>query len=117
MMHMAGLAALLFRVSGNDETLSLLKRLDSDVMLGSSSFTGPETGGHFWYPKIPGVEKLENGWRVKKNASFTTSCGHAKWVVAQTTSRTFDGDYSNISDFLIYADEMKGNPGLCTNLC
>jgi alkylation response protein AidB-like acyl-CoA dehydrogenase len=112
MMHMAGLAALLFRASGNEEILGLLRRIDSDVMLGSASFTDPETGGHFWYPKISNVKKVEGGWQVKKNASFTTSCGNAKWVVAQTTSPDFDGDYSNIADFLVYADEMTGNPGL-----
>jgi len=112
MMHMAGLAALLFRASGNKEIMDLLARLDSDVMVGSASFTDPETGGHFWYPKISAVEKVDGGWKVKKQASFTTSCGHAKWVVAQTTSPDFDGNYANISDFLIYADEMSGNPNL-----
>ncbi len=111
MMHMAGLAALLFRAGGNEEILSLLRRLDSDVMIGSASFTDPETGGHFWYPKISAVEKVEGGWRVRKKASFTTSCGHARWVVTQTTSPGFDGDYSDISDFLVYADELKADPG------
>jgi len=112
MMHMAGLAALLYRAAGNDEILGLLRRLDSDVMVGSASFTDPETGGHFWYPKISGVEKVADGWHVKKKASFTTSCGHAKWVVAQTTSPGFDGNYSDISDFLIYTDEMQCDPSL-----
>jgi alkylation response protein AidB-like acyl-CoA dehydrogenase len=111
MMHMAGLAALLFRASGNAEILDLLGRLDSDVMIGSASFTDPETGGHFWYPKISSVRKTDKGWHVKKNASFTTSCGHAKWVVAQTTSPNFEWDYSDISDFLIYADEITAHPG------
>ncbi|MBN36115.1 MAG: acyl-CoA dehydrogenase [Rhodospirillaceae bacterium] len=111
MMHMAGLAALLFRAGGNDEIKGLLRRLDSDVMIGSASFTDAETGGHFWYPKISSVEKVSGGWHVKKKASFTTSCGEARWVVAQTTSPDFDGDYSNISDFLIYDHEITSHPG------
>ena len=112
MMHMAGLAALLFRAGGNRAIQDLLSRIDSDVMIGSASYTDPETGGHFWYPKVSGVERVAGGWHVRKRAAFTTSCGEARWVTTQTTSPDFDGDYSDLSVFLVYEDEMKPNPGL-----
>ena len=112
MMHMAGLAALLFRAGGNDEIQRLLRRIDKDVMIGSASYTDPETGGHFWYPKISGAEKVEGGWHVKKSSAFTTSCGQAKWMTTQTTSPNFSGDYSDLSVFLVYEDELIPNPGL-----
>ena len=112
MMHMAGLAALLFRAGGNKEIQSLLARIDTDVMIGSASYTDPETGGHFWYPKISSAKKVEDGWHVKKSSAFTTSCGHAKWMVTQTTSPNFSGDYSDLSVFLVYDDEIKSNPTL-----
>ena len=112
MMHMAGLAALLFRAGGNKAIQSLLRRLDKDVMIGSASYTDPETGGHFWYPKISGAEKVDGGWHVKKSSAFTTSCGHAKWMTTQTTSPNFTGDYSDLSVFLVYDDEVVSKPGL-----
>ena len=112
MMHMAGLAALLFRAGGNRAIQELLARIDTDVMIGSASYTDPETGGHFWYPKISGVEKVDGGWHVRKSSAFTTSCGEARWMTTQTTSPGFDGDYSDLSVFLVYEDEMKPNPGL-----
>ncbi len=111
MMHMAGLAALLFRAGGNPAIRELLGRIDSDVMIGSASYTDPETGGHFWYPRISGARKTDGGWHVTKSSAFTTSCGEARWVVTQTTSPGFDGDYSDLSVFLVYADEMKPRPG------
>ena len=111
MMHIAGLAGLLYRAGGNEEIQRLLRRLDKDVMIGSASYTDPETGGHFWYPKISGAERVDGGWHVKKSAAFTTSCGHAKWLVTQTTSPNFSGDYSDLSCFLVYEGEMKPNPG------
>ena len=112
MMHIAGLAALLFRAGGNEEIQQLLRRIDKDVMIGSASYTDPETGGHFWYPKISSVKRVGDGWHVKKTSAFTTSCGHAKWMVTQTTSPDFAGDYSDLSVFLVYEDELMGKPGL-----
>ena len=112
MMHMAGLAALLFRAGGNQAIETLLRRLDDDVMIGSASYTDPETGGHFWYPKISGAKKVDEGWHVKKSSAFTTSCGHAKWMVTQTTSPNFSGDYSDLSVFLVYDNELESNPHL-----
>jgi len=111
-MHMAGVAALLFRAGGSKAIQDVLMRMDKDVLIGSASYTDPETGGHFWYPKISGAKKVEGGWQVKKTSAFTTSCGHAKWMVTQTTSPDFTGDYSDLSVFLMFPDEMDPKPGL-----
>ncbi|WP_228055248.1 acyl-CoA dehydrogenase family protein [Gloeocapsopsis crepidinum] len=34
----------------------------------------------------------------------------ADWYIVQTTSPEFNGNYSDLSCFLIYADEVKANP-------
>ncbi|WP_246810182.1 acyl-CoA dehydrogenase family protein [Methyloligella sp. GL2] len=110
MMHLAGVAGLLFRAGGNAAAQDILSRLDRDVLIGSASYTDPETGGHFWFPKISNVEKTEKGWHVVKKSSFTTSSGYAKWMITQTTSPNFDGDYSNLSVFLLMDEELQGAP-------
>ncbi len=111
MMHLVSVAGLLFRAAGNDEVQSVLSRLDKDVFIGSASYTDPETGGHFWYPKISNVERTDKGWHVVKNSAFTTSSGYAKWIITQTVSPDFSGDYSDLSVFLLYGDEIEGSPG------
>jgi len=111
-MHLVSVAALLFRAKGNDEIDKLLRRIDKDVFVGSASYTDPETGGHFWYPKISNVTKVDDKWHVVKTSAFTSSSGYAKWMVTQTTSPDFDGDYSNLSVFLLYGDEIEGSPGV-----
>ena len=81
------------------------------VFVGSASYTDPETGGHFWYPKISSVERVPGGFHVRKKSAFTSSSGYAKWMITQTVSPDFSGDFSDLSVFLLYADELKGSPG------
>ena len=50
MMHLVAVAGLVFRAKGNPEIESLLRRMDSEALIGTASYTDPETGGHFWYP-------------------------------------------------------------------
>jgi len=64
------------------------------------------------YPKISNVTRTEKGWRVVKKSAFTSSSGFAKWMITQTTSPDFDGDYSNLSVFLLLEDEIEGTPGV-----
>ncbi len=110
MMHLVAVGGLVFRAHGNPAIESLLRRMDTDALIGTASYTDPETGGHFWYPKTSSATRVADGWHVKKTAAFTTSSGHANWYLTQTTSPDFSGDYSDLSVFLLYPDEVKGNP-------
>ena len=112
MMHMVAVAALVFRAHGNAEIQALLRRLDSDALIGTASYTDPETGGHFWYPKTSSATRVPDGWHVRKQAAWTTSSGYADWYISQTTSPDFAGDYSDLSVFLFYPDEVRGNAGV-----
>jgi alkylation response protein AidB-like acyl-CoA dehydrogenase len=111
MMHLVAVGGLVFRAHGNPEIQSLLRRMDGEALIGTASYTDPETGGHFWYPKTSGAERVPEGWHVRKTAAFTTSSGHADWYLTQTTSPGFDGDYADLSVFLLYPDEVQGSPG------
>ncbi|WP_081942822.1 acyl-CoA dehydrogenase family protein [Myxosarcina sp. GI1] len=109
-MHIAAVATALFRAEENLELQKVLQRLDSDVFIGTLSFSDPQTGSHFWYPFSSKAEKVTEGWEVLKKASWTTSAGFADWYVVQTTSPNFDGDYSDLSCFLVYEDEVQAEP-------
>ena len=106
MMHMVALAGLVFRASHNPHLQDLISRIDSDCLVGTASYTDPETGGHFWYPKTSGATRVPEGWHVRKKAAWTTSCGYASWYLTQTTSPDFTGDYSDLAVFLLYPDEV-----------
>jgi len=80
------------------------------VLVGTLSYSDPETGSHFWYPVSSRAERTADGWRVSKKASWTTSAGFAAWYIVQTTSPDFGGDYSNLSCFLVMSDEIKADP-------
>ena len=109
-MHLGAVAAVMLRSHDNPALQHLMKRLDKEVLIGTLSYSDPETGSHFWYPFSSGAERTSNGWKVRKKASWTTSGGFADWYVVQTTSPDFDGDYSNLSCFLIMGDEVKAQP-------
>ncbi len=106
MMHMVAVAGLVFRASHNPHIQDLISRIDSDCLVGSASYTDPETGGHFWYPKMSSAKRVDDGWHVQKKAAWTTSCGYADWYITQTTSPNFTGDYSDLAVFLLYPDEV-----------
>ncbi len=109
-MHLGAVAAALFRAHDNVELQMLLQRLDKDVAIGTLSYSDPETGSHFWYPVSSRAEETVDGWQVFKRASWTTSAGFADWYIVQTTSPNFDGDYSDLSCFLIYNSEVQAEP-------
>jgi alkylation response protein AidB-like acyl-CoA dehydrogenase len=111
MMHMVSVAALAYRAHGNPEIQSLLSRIDKECLVGSASYTDPETGGHFWYPKTSSAKRVPEGWEIHKKAAWTTSSGYASWYISQTTSPDFKGDPSDLSVFLFYKDEVKGSAG------
>ena len=112
MMHMVAVAGLVFRASANPHVQDLLSRIDSECLIGTASYTDPETGGHFWYPKTSSATRVGGGWQVRKKAAWTTSCGYASWYLTQTTSPNFSGDYSDLSVFLLYPDEVDAKMGM-----
>jgi alkylation response protein AidB-like acyl-CoA dehydrogenase len=109
-MHLLATSALLFRAGGNAEIEKVLKRLNKDVFIGTSSYSDPETGSHFWYPMASKAERVNGGWRVNKKSSWTTSGGFADFYVAQTSSPDFKGNFADLSVFLLYKDEVKSQP-------
>jgi len=109
-MHLGATAAALFRAHGSSSLQDLLQRLDQDVLIGTLSYSDPETGSHFWYPVSSKAEQLDDCWQVSKKASWTTSAGFADWYIVQTTSPEFDGNYADLSCFLIYRDEVQAEP-------
>src|SRR5690606_32144680 len=109
-MHLGAVAAAALRHHDNEPIKDIFRRIDADCLVGTLSYSDPETGGHFWYPVSSGAEATETGWHVRKKASWTTSGGFADWYIVQTTSPSFNGDYSNLSCFLIMGDEVTADP-------
>lgn len=109
-MHLGACAAALLRHHDNARLKDILRRVDQDVLIGTLSYSDPETGSHFWYPMSSRAERTDNGWKVFKKASWTTSGGFADWYIIQTTSPDFGGDYSNLSCFLVTKDQIHADP-------
>jgi alkylation response protein AidB-like acyl-CoA dehydrogenase len=103
-MHIGAVEALKLRATPYliDKYLKKVK----DGFIGTLSYSDPETGSHFWYPIASGARKVEGGYEVLKKASWTTSAGFADFYVCQTTSPDYNGDYSNLSVFVIDKDQI-----------
>ena len=109
-MHLTAVAAALLRHRDNDQVKTVMSGLDEECHVGTLSYSDPETGGHFWYPISSSAERVAEGWKVNKKASWATSGGFADWYVIQTTSPNFAGDYSDLSCFLLMGDEVEADP-------
>jgi alkylation response protein AidB-like acyl-CoA dehydrogenase len=109
-MHLGATAAALFRYHNNPILTDILSRLDKDVLIGTLSYSDPETGSHFWYPISSKAERHGDGWKVNKKASWTTSGGFADWYIVQTTSPDFGGNYADLSCFVVTKDQVKADP-------
>ena len=109
-VHLGAVAACMLRNHGNAAVERLMRRLDKEVLVGTLSYSDPETGSHFWYPFSSGAERVDGGWKVRKKASWTTSGGFADWYIVQTTSPNFGGDYSNLSCFLLMGVPGQSQP-------
>ncbi len=81
-----------------------------DGLIGTLSYSDPETGSHFWYPIASGARSVDGGYEVLKKASWTTSAGFADFYVLQTTSPEYNGDYSNLSVFVVDKSEIEAKP-------
>lgn len=40
--------------------------------------------------------------KLLKYGAWATSAGHADWYAVQTVSPRFEGDYTNLSSFVVY---------------
>jgi alkylation response protein AidB-like acyl-CoA dehydrogenase len=109
-MHLGAVAAALFRHHNSRPIQDIMRRIDKDVLVGTLSYSDPETGSHFWYPISSSAEETGDGWKVRKKASWTTSGGFADWYIVQTTSPGFNGNYSDLSCFLVMGNEVKADP-------
>ncbi|MEE9480014.1 MAG: acyl-CoA dehydrogenase family protein, partial [Kiloniellales bacterium] len=68
-MHIGAAAAALLRYHESDVIQDIMRRIDSDCLVGTLSYSDPETGSHFWYPISSHAERTEDGWKVMKKAS------------------------------------------------
>ncbi len=89
---------------------TLFHDLDKKILIGTLSFSDPETGSHFWYPLSSRATEEGDFWRLYKKASWTTSGGFADWYIIQTSSPNFKGNYADLSCFLVLKDEIKAEP-------
>ncbi|XP_013419518.1 uncharacterized protein LOC106180161 [Lingula anatina] len=109
-MHVGAVATLLLRYHNNKLIKSVLQRLNKDKLVGTESFSDPATGGHFWYPLSSKNRYNKDGrFQMLKYASWTTSAGFADFYVVQTISPGFGGDYSDLSIFLLFQDEVRAH--------
>lgn len=109
-MHLGAVAAAALRHHDNQTIQDIFRHIDKDCLIGTLSYSDPETGGHIWYPVSSSAERCDDGWIINKKASWTTSGGFADWYIVQTTSPDFDGDYSDLSCFLVMGDEIDSDP-------
>ncbi len=108
-MHMAAVNTIMLRPT--PELIEKYIRPLNSGKVGTLSYSDPETGSHFWYPISSGAEKTENGFKVRKKASWTTSGGFADFYVIQTTSPDFTG-YDDLSVFVIDGEHIQAQPSL-----
>ena len=107
-MHIGAVEALKLRATPHlvDKYLKRVR----EGLIGTLSYSDPETGSHFWYPIASGARRVDGGYEVLKKAAWTTSAGFADFYVLQTTSPDYGGDYSNLSVFVVDADEIEARP-------
>jgi alkylation response protein AidB-like acyl-CoA dehydrogenase len=107
-MHIGAVEALKLRAT--DYTIEKYLSKVRGGLLGTLSYSDPETGSHFWYPIASGARRTDGGFEVLKKASWTTSAGFADFYVLQTTSPDYNGDYSNLSVFVVDAADIQAKP-------
>ncbi len=108
-MHMSAVNTIMLRPT--PELIEKYIRPLNTGKIGTLSYSDPETGSHFWYPVSSGAEKTEDGFKVRKKASWTTSGGFADFYVVQTTSPDFTG-YDDLSVFVIDGEHIQAQPSL-----
>lgn len=115
-MHLAALSTLLIHSQHNPTFKALLGRINDEILIGTIAYSDPTTGSHAWYPLASKAEKTSSGWKIFKKASWVTSSGFADWYIVQTTSHDFQGDYSKLSCYLLFKNEVVSNPAAWNGL-
>jgi alkylation response protein AidB-like acyl-CoA dehydrogenase len=108
-MHVGAVQAIMLRPT--PELVDKYIRPLNTGVIGTLSYSDPETGSHFWYPISSKAERSNGGYRVTKKASWTTSGGFADFYVVQTTSPEFKG-YDDLSVFVIDKEHCEAQPSL-----
>ena len=108
-MHMGAVSALMLRPT-TELVDKYIRKLNSGV-IGTISYSDPETGSHFWYPLSSRAERQSGGYKINKKASWTTSGGFADFYVLQTTSPDFRG-YDDLSVFVVDKEHCEAQPSL-----
>ena len=107
-MHIGAVETLKLRAT--DYLVENYLKKVREGLIGTLSYSDPETGSHFWYPIASGARSVDGGYEVLKKASWTTSAGFADFYVLQTTSPEYNGDYSNLSVFVVDKSEIEAKP-------
>ncbi|HEY6076367.1 MAG TPA: acyl-CoA dehydrogenase family protein, partial [Gaiella sp.] len=108
-MHVGAVQAIMLRPT--PELVDKYIRPLNTGVIGTLSYSDPETGSHFWYPISSKAERSNGSYRVTKKASWTTSGGFADFYVVQTTSPEFKG-YDDLSVFVIDKEHCEAQPSL-----
>jgi alkylation response protein AidB-like acyl-CoA dehydrogenase len=108
-MHMGAVQAIMLRPT--PELIDKYIRPLNSGLLGTLSYSDPETGSHFWYPVSSRAERQNGGYKINKKASWTTSGGFADFYVLQTTSPDFKG-YDDLSVFVVDKEHCEAQPSL-----
>lgn len=110
-MHVASCSTLLFRHHNNPHLQRLLRRIPQEKLLGAVSASDPATGSHDWFLLSSKVRFLKGEKMVQllKFGSWVTSAGYADFYSLMTVSPTFDGNYGNMSFFVVYKDEVRAS--------
>ncbi|XP_029188883.2 uncharacterized protein LOC114956047 isoform X2 [Acropora millepora] len=109
-MHLGAVASMLFRHHNNNTLQDVLRRLDKDRLVGTLVFSDPATGGHNWFPFSSKAKQLDdNTIQVLRYGAWVTSAGFADFYVVECTSPSFDGDFMNLSLYLMFKDEVRSS--------
>ncbi|KAG7160971.1 NADH-cytochrome b5 reductase 1-like 2 [Homarus americanus] len=109
-MHLASCSVILFRYHNNPHLQQLLTRITQEKLLGAVSASDPATGGHDWFPLSSKVKYLDKRTiQMLKFGSWTTSAGFADFYTIMTVSPEYNGNYSNLSMFVSYQDEIRAS--------
>ncbi|XP_064116419.1 uncharacterized protein LOC135222153 isoform X3 [Macrobrachium nipponense] len=104
-MHLLATCIITTKYHDSLEIRQLLSRLDRDKLVGTTAFSDPATGGHFWYQISCKARMVdEDTMQVLKYGSWCTSAGHADWYTISINSPDFDGDHTDLALLIAYAD-------------
>uniref|UniRef100_A0A6A7FXG2 Acyl-CoA dehydrogenase fadE25 n=1 Tax=Hirondellea gigas TaxID=1518452 RepID=A0A6A7FXG2_9CRUS len=109
-MHLVGCSMLLLGCHQRPHVQQLLRRINKDKLIGTSVHSDPATGGHNWFPLSSKCALVdERTVKLLKFGAWATSAGYADWYGVQIVSPKFDGDFTNLSCFVVYRDDVRAS--------